>query len=245
MIGICSRMTNADITVEAPQKLERHTPTVVEMIIPEEWRPVVGYEGLYEVSNYGRVKSLARNVPHGWTELQLVKERILQSRFDHRRYSQVLLCKFAAGQTRHVHLLVLESFVGPCPDGMECRHLNGDGFDNRLINLAWGTHQENVNDQRWHGTWTRGDRHASTKLTRWNILIDIPIFSVMGLSQCEIGRRLGVSSTSIRQVVIGHTWVHLYQESPPVFTSEIEQEYVAIRGTVVIDEEGECHERTD
>lgn len=50
-----------------------------------------------------------------------------------------------------VHRLVLGAFVGPCPAGMECRHLNGDSTDNRVENLAWGTHVENVKDVIAHG----------------------------------------------------------------------------------------------
>lgn len=54
--------------------------------------------------------------------------------------------------TQWIHRLVLESFVGPCPPGMECRHLNGNPSDNRLINLAWGTKEENAHDKVLHGT---------------------------------------------------------------------------------------------
>lgn len=53
-------------------------------------------------------------------------------------------------RTFRVHRLILEAFVGPCPEGMECRHLNGDKADNRLANLSWGTRQENMDDKRKH-----------------------------------------------------------------------------------------------
>ena len=54
--------------------------------------------------------------------------------------------------TRFVHRLILEAFVGPCPEGMECRHLDGDPGNNRLENLAWGTPEENHADSVRHGT---------------------------------------------------------------------------------------------
>jgi hypothetical protein len=62
---------------------------------------------------------------------------------------------------RFVHRLVLEAFVGPCPEGMECRHLDGDPANNRLENLRWGTHRENAADQVRHGTaaWLRPECH--------------------------------------------------------------------------------------
>lgn len=60
---------------------------------------------------------------------------------------------------RYVHRLVLEAFVGPCPPGKQCRHLNGDKADNKLTNLAWGTPSENNYDRVRHGT------HPHTKRT--------------------------------------------------------------------------------
>lgn len=69
------------------------------------------------------------------------------------------------GNTRTVHRLVLETFVGQCPAGMEARHLNGDPSDNRLENLAWGTPKENQSDQYRHGTRVASDRHPQSKLT--------------------------------------------------------------------------------
>jgi hypothetical protein len=61
----------------------------------------------------------------------------------------------AAG-SRLVHRLVLEAFVGPCPPGLECRHLNGDPADNRIGNLAWGTRGDNTRDDKWNGRPRRG-----------------------------------------------------------------------------------------
>ncbi len=55
------------------------------------------------------------------------------------------------GKPRTVHRLVLEAFVGPCPPGMQCRHLDGNPANNRLENLAWGTHAENAADKIRHG----------------------------------------------------------------------------------------------
>jgi hypothetical protein len=71
--------------------------------------------------------------------------------------------------TRMVHCLVLETFVGPCPKGAECRHLNSDPSDNRLNNLKWGTRSENAQDAIRRGTFSRlryvGNLNWSTKLT--------------------------------------------------------------------------------
>ena len=119
----------------------------------EEWRPVVGYEQFYEVSNLGRVRSLPRTVTirGGGTSRRDGRIRKLTT---HPR-GHLIVSLRAPGQKMFcakVHRLVLEAFVGPCPDGMECCHNNGDPADNRVENLRWGTHTENIHDRRRHHT---------------------------------------------------------------------------------------------
>jgi len=113
----------------------------------ERWLPVPGYEGSYEVSSLGRVRSLDRISASG----RPCKGIVLSQMEAHGGYRQVNLHR--AGQTTHlVHRLVMLAFVGPAPEGMEVRHRNGDPADSTLANLAWGTHLENMRDQREHGT---------------------------------------------------------------------------------------------
>lgn len=110
----------------------------------ETWKPVVGYEGLYEVSDQGRVRSLRRSGTTG---------RVLtQWQNRGRVYLLVRLSRNNQRKIKTVHSLVLAAFVGPRPARMEIRHLNGDATDNRLANLAYGTSLENSTDQRAHGT---------------------------------------------------------------------------------------------
>lgn len=67
--------------------------------------------------------------------------------------------------SKPVHRLVLETFIGPPPEGCVCRHLNGNRQDNRLSNLRWGTPSENAEDRRMHGTMPMGERSAASKLS--------------------------------------------------------------------------------
>src|SRR5262245_55882735 len=97
----------------------------------ETWRPVVGFSG-YEISDAGRVKSLARRNLQG----AMRRERILRTD----RLCGYLLVRLARDGIKHprlVHRLVLEAFVGVCPAGLQTRHLNSIRDDNRLENLCW------------------------------------------------------------------------------------------------------------
>lgn len=108
----------------------------------EEWRPIPGWLGLYEVSSFGRVKSLARVDALGrpWPERVLAHE--IKANGRHR----VTLYGAGRSERRQVHHLVLEAFVGPCPDGLEACHWNDDPADNRLGNLRWDTKAANSRD---------------------------------------------------------------------------------------------------
>jgi hypothetical protein len=125
----------------------------------EEWRAVPGYEGRYEVSDLGRVRSLLLHGVSYGVSYDLVRSvpRVLQPTPTGARYLQVNL----AGTMRLVHRLVLEAFVGLCPVGHEGAHLNGNRTDNRRANLAWKTPRENAADRERHGATARGDRHGS------------------------------------------------------------------------------------
>ena len=117
----------------------------------EVWKAVRGFEGAYEVSNSGVVRSLDRMVggPRGQ---RVWRGREMKSRVARNGYALVQLKNNGAVRSAHVHTLVLEAFVSERPEGQECRHLDGDRLNNRLENLRWGTRSENVQDSISHGT---------------------------------------------------------------------------------------------
>lgn len=118
----------------------------------ERWLPVVGWEGYYEVSDHGQVRSLDR-VIHGRWGRQRCQGRLLTPGCrprDGRRHVQ--LCRANSMTPRLVYRLVLEAFVGPCPEGMEGCHNDGDASNDRLSNLRWDTKSENQRDLVRHGT---------------------------------------------------------------------------------------------
>lgn len=112
----------------------------------ERWLPVVGFEGRYEVSDLGRVKSLARTEPYGRHDgdhVRVKREKILKA-----SPSGDYLTVRLKGKTFFVHILVLTAFIGPKPEGeCACHGPDFDGTNNKLTNLRWGSYKEN-NDER-------------------------------------------------------------------------------------------------
>lgn len=123
----------------------------VEMESDEKWLPVVGYEGYYEVSDHGRVRSVDRMVRSGATGSVWLAGRTLRPGTGRTGHLRVSLSREGRQTTHSVHALVLTAFIGRRPDEMEACHTNGDEKDNRLENLRWGTRSDNVLDQVLHG----------------------------------------------------------------------------------------------
>jgi hypothetical protein len=113
----------------------------------ETWSPVPGYEGLYEVSDHGRVLSIRRRGTCGG---------IVTPFMDKSGYPVVRLWAHNAKRKFGVHQVVAMAFIGPCPPGQEVRHLDGDSMNPRRSNLAYGTHAENMHDMAVHGTSQKG-----------------------------------------------------------------------------------------
>lgn len=119
---------------------------------PEEWRPVVGWEGLYEISSHGRVLSSSRIVRRSDGRDRKAPARMLKLWTTRKRYIGASLKHQSQRRTVFVHTLVLEAFVGPRPDGLVCCHGDGNPQNNTVENLRWGTARENSQDALRHGT---------------------------------------------------------------------------------------------
>ncbi len=110
----------------------------------EKWRDIPGYEGCYQVSTAGRVRSLDREklvVCSNRSYVARWRGRVLKTFPDHDGYIRVTL---GADDKRRVHSLVLLVFVGLCPDNHEVLHKNHNAADARLRNLKYGTRSENL-----------------------------------------------------------------------------------------------------
>ena len=167
----------------------------------EQWKPIKSFEGKYEVSSFGRVRSLRASPP-------LVLKVALVS-----GYERVHLMKDGDSRYILVHRLVLEAFCGPCPDKFEASHLDGDKRNNRRTNLAWESRSDNHRRKVEHGTAQKGSRNGQSKLTESQIP-KIRRLLAQRVSMSTIAGMFQVSPRAIRHIKQGRAWAHVLGAKP-------------------------------
>lgn len=178
----------------------------------EVWRHVVGFKGLYEVSDLGRIKSVSRMVrsPNGGQKA--IGERIMKCRLNNNGYPRCNISKRGVVVTVLVHIVVARSFHGKCPRGHEVRHKDGDQANCREANLCYGTKLQNESDKVAHGTAPRGEKCGTAKLSRKQVAEIRLRYSAGGVTQRELGAEYGVSHAAIGLAVSGKSWAWLTTE---------------------------------
>lgn len=169
----------------------------------EIWTPIYGYEREYEISNFGNINSL--QAPNGVRKVKRRKKVFVSGTGN--KYWGTILSLNNKSYNHTVHHLVLSSFCGPRPEGMECRHLDGDSRNCRLDNLKWGTHQENMLDKRRHGTVPKTRKHK--KPMKSSKVLEIRRLHTTGLSYAEIGRMMNVSSSNVALTIKRKIWKNI------------------------------------
>ena len=125
------------------------------------------------------------------------------------KYFKVGLHKNCKKHIYFVHRLVLETFVGPCPPKMQCRHLNGNPTDNRLKNLCWGTSKENGQDMILHGNSNFGEKCSSSKLTKQNVKLIRKLYKSKKFNQPQLADKFNVSQSQISYIIRRKEWRHI------------------------------------
>ena len=172
----------------------------------ETWKPVVGYESTYEVSNLGRIRSLARIVigrngaKRFWPECYLRQQRQTSG------HLSVRLSKDSVKNCQRVHCLVMYAFIGLRPNKFEIRHLDGNPANNALSNLAYGTSSENKLDAYIHGSRPVGEKSHFAKLT--GELHRLLMAAKGHVSSYEASIVYPVSDSHIRSLWRGEGWRH-------------------------------------
>lgn len=172
-------------------------------MINEIWKPIKGYEGLYEVSDFGRIKSLGRTVNRGLKKMR-VMERILKSGNNQHGYKIVALWKNGEGKTRRVHRLIAVAFIPNPKNKPHINHLNGIVVDNRIENLEWCTHFENM-QHAWRNGFITTEKLGREK--RVAQILDGVVIKIWK-SQSEANRKLGTPFGCISDCCRGVKYRH-------------------------------------
>ena len=178
----------------------------------EDWRAVPGWEGAYEVSSAGRVRSVTRTVaigrPAGGVGPRTYRGRVLRAGLVSKGYAQVsLTAPERPRRYAYVHDLVAAAFIGPKPPGLEVCHRNGAPHDNRVGNLRYGTRSSNQLDRHAHGRrWLAGEECANAKLTDEAVRF---IRRSPSLSFRALGRLYGVCHRTIAAAARDESWAHV------------------------------------
>lgn len=166
----------------------------------EIWRNVLGYEKLYQISNHGRVKRLI-----GW---KCWRERVLKPGDNGRGHGWIYLYKNNIRKKCYIHRLVLKVFVGPCPNGMEGCHNDGNPRNNFIENLRWDTHKNNEQDKIKHGTLIYGSQIKQSKLNDQDI-INIRNQYINGECVIDIAKHYSVKIRAIYKILKRESWKHV------------------------------------
>jgi hypothetical protein len=170
----------------------------------ENWRDVPGYEGVYQVSDLGRMYSVPRrdNLGRYWGGY------MLKQALDGKGYPLVTLRRDGRAKVVNVHCVVTDAFLGPLPDGMLRRHLDGDPLNCRLSNLAFGTPTENSQDSVRHGTSPRGARNGRARLTA-EMVAEARRRRAAGETVAALADEFGISASAMSKAIRGDTWTEI------------------------------------
>jgi hypothetical protein len=172
----------------------------------ERWLAVPGFEGFYEVSSHGRVRSCERSNTHFNKRVGVMtrcrRAQIKSPSGGPNGYLSVRLYRDGRAHAFSVHALVCRAFLGERPSGQEVRHLDGERHNNRLDNLAYGTKAENAADRRAHGRQLSGRAHPWFKFSD-DVVKAVRADRANGLFFYQIAERHGVSRSQVVNMCSG------------------------------------------
>lgn len=169
----------------------------------EIWKDVQGYENRYQISNIGRVKSLERMVGHYTGGLMFLRSRILKH--GKGRYPYIILINDGKRNTLKIHRMVAIAFIPNPNNKPSVNHINGLRDDNRVENLEWCTHKENMKHAADTGLKYLGENHPNSKLTKEDV-IKIKKRISSGEPLRSIANNYSVNRANISAIKFGKSW---------------------------------------
>ena len=175
----------------------------------EVWKDIPNYEGLYQVSDLGRVKSLPKKWIGGKGAKRSHNGKILKSGRNEKGYLSVVFYRYNTKITRKVHRLVLLAFIGE--SNLQCNHKNGIKDDNKLENLEYCTRSENMKHAFRLGLskGRKGIDHHMCKLTEKEVFEIRDLYSSGLFSQRKLAGIYGIVQVQICDIIRKRTWKHI------------------------------------
>lgn len=178
--------------------------------IKEEWKEIPRFPD-YAVSSVGRIMRLtyayrSRTYPG----------KIIKAHPNRAGYVKVTLCRKKKHYQRDVHRIVTETFLGPCPEGHEVNHKNGNKSDNAVANLEYLTRSQNHKHAYATGLMHRGSKHWKAKLSESDIFTILEL-NREGWGQSKIAHQFKVTREAIKDILVGNNWSWLTGIKKEVF----------------------------
>lgn len=177
----------------------------------EIWKAVIGYEDIYEVSNFGNVRSLPRmdSNGHEWKGKTLKQAKSGKNK----PYLKVNLCKEGTQKVVYVHRIVAQAFLPNPENKYDVNHIDGDKLNNKLENLEWVTRKENIKHACDNGLSPRGEQRG--KLTE-NQVLEIYKRGKEGEMQKSLAREFEVNVSAICKILKGDNWSWLTNDGQSI-----------------------------
>jgi hypothetical protein len=168
----------------------------------ETWKDIVGYEGAYQISNLGRIKTLPRILIRRNGSPQTIKPKIRKNTLGNNGYYTLTLQVDGKKiRTEYIHQLLAKTFIPNPENHPNVCHKNDIKTDNRLENLYWGTRKDNAEDS------VRNGRHVNTgAVLTIEKVREIRTLLAEGFTHGELSRRFHVGITAISNIKLGKTW---------------------------------------
>lgn len=160
-----------------------------------EWKPAFGFEKTHLISNDGIVKKIKTG-------------KILKQQFNNNGYRVLSFRDKTRSKTMAVHRVVLQSFVGICPENHQASHLDGNRTNNRVDNLKWETAAQNNQRKILHGTQRRGENSGCVKLTS-KLVLQIRKERAKGFKYIELSKKYKISIRHLIDIVAKKYWTHI------------------------------------
>lgn len=175
----------------------------------EIFKDILGYEGLYQVSNMGRVKGCERVILMKNGTLRYIEEKIITPKKRPRGYAFVALSKNATKKIHSVHQLVAKTFIKNPKKHKDINHINGNKVDNRVVNLEWVSQYENMQHAIKTGLVNNNGSNCKTSKLKEQDVILIREYSEKGKKLKEISDMFGVTIANISYIIKRQSWKHV------------------------------------